>query len=84
MLTLGHWVLQNSFLQLTTKTSEWGLLGAWHTHVSHRLEEITAPGWEESGLGISGLKLRRYLLCTLTGQLLWLPTKLTHSLGNDL
>lgn len=76
-------LLQSLFSQRTTKTSEWKLLGASHKHASHRLEEITAPGWGESGLGISGLKLGRDLPCTLTGRLPQLPTKLTHSLGDD-
>lgn len=44
VLTLAHWVLQSSVSQLTTKTPERGLLDASHKHVSHRLEETTAPG----------------------------------------
>lgn len=67
-LTLAQVVLQCSVSQLTTKTPERGLLDASHKHVSHRLTETTAPGWKESELGISGLRLEGDLLCTLTGQ----------------
>lgn len=66
VLTLGHWVLQSSVSQLTIKTSERGLLETSHRHLSHRLEETTSPGWKESRLGISGLRLERDLTYTLT------------------
>lgn len=81
VLTLGHWVLQSSVSQLTTKTSPRALLETSHRHLSQRLEETTSPGWKESRLDISGLRLERDLPYTLTGQLPWLPTRLTHSLG---
>lgn len=81
VLTLGHWVLQSSVSQLTTKTSEKALLETSHRHLSHRLEETTSPGWKESQLGISGLRLERDSPYTPTGQLPWLPIKPIHSLG---
>lgn len=67
-LTTGQWVLQIWASQLTTKASPWGFLISSHLHVSHGLEEITSPGWGESGLGISwlGLDLGRDLHPTHT------------------
>lgn len=81
VLTLGHWVLQSSISQLTTKPSEKALLETSQRHLSHRLEETTSPGWKESRLGISGLRLERDSPYTPTGRLPWLPTKPIHSLG---
>lgn len=75
-------MLQSSVSQLTTKTPERGLLETSHRHRSHRLEETTSPGWKESQLGISGLRLKRdlpYLYPDWPVALI--PSKLTHSLG---
>lgn len=48
-LTTGQCELQIWVSQLTTNVSDRGPPGSSHLQVSHRLEETTAPGWEEPG-----------------------------------
>lgn len=56
---MGQWVLQVWVSQLITNVPDWGPPGSWHLHVSHRLEETTAPGWAvgAAGAGEHGLGL---------------------------
>lgn len=48
-LTTGQWVLQVWVSQLILNMSDWEPPGTSHLHVSHRLEETTAPGWGIQG-----------------------------------